>query len=46
MVDRISGRECDIADITNGLQLGREDVLRGLGNFLNVDRPSITALTA
>ena len=27
------------ADITSGLQLGRADVLRGLRNFLNMDRP-------
>ena len=26
-------------DITSGLQLGREEVLRGLRNFLNMDRP-------
>ena len=26
-------------DITSGLQLGRADVLRGLRNFLNMDRP-------
>ena len=27
------------ADITAGLQLGRAEVLRGLRNFLNMDRP-------
>ena len=27
------------ADITSGLQLGRAEVLRGLRNFLNMDRP-------
>ena len=27
------------ADITSGLQLGRVEVFRGLGNFLNMDRP-------
>ena len=27
------------ADITYGLQLGRAEVLRGLRNFLNTDRP-------
>ena len=27
------------ADITSGLQLGRAQVLRGLRNFLNMDRP-------
>ena len=26
-------------DITSGLQLGRAEVLRGLRNFLNMDRP-------
>ena len=26
------------ADITSGLQLGRAEVLRGLRNFLNMDR--------
>ena len=26
-------------DITSGLQLGRAEVLRGLSNFLNMDRP-------
>ena len=34
-VDRPAGT----ADITSSLQLGRTEVLRGLGNFLNVDRP-------
>ena len=28
-----------IADITSGLHLGRAEALRGLGNFLNMDRP-------
>ena len=27
------------ADITSGLQLGRAEALRGLRNFLNIDRP-------
>ena len=41
---RISGNEradrlARIADITSGLQLGRAEVLRGLRNFLNLDRP-------
>ena len=27
------------ADITSGLQLGRAEVLRGLRNFLNMDKP-------
>ena len=27
------------ADITSGLQLGRAEVLRGLRNFLSMDRP-------
>ena len=27
------------ADITSGLQLGRAELLRGLRNFLNMDRP-------
>ena len=27
------------ADITSGLQLGRAEVLRGLRNFLDMDRP-------
>ena len=33
--DRLTGT----ADITPGLQLGRAEVLRGLRNFLNMDRP-------
>ena len=33
--DRLAGT----ADITSGLQLGRVEVLRGLRNFLNMDRP-------
>ena len=41
---RINGNEradrlTSTADITSGLQLGRAQVLRGLANFLNVDRP-------
>ena len=28
-----------LSDITSGLQLGRAEVLRGLRNFLNMDRP-------
>ena len=28
-----------IADITSGLQLGRAEVLRGLRNFLSMERP-------
>ena len=34
-VDRLAST----ADITSGLQLGRAQVLRGLRNFLNIDRP-------
>ena len=41
---RVSGNEgadrlASTADITSGLQLGREEVLRGLRKFLNMDRP-------
>ena len=41
---RVRGNECanrlaSTADITSGLQLGRVEVLRGLRNFLNMDRP-------
>ena len=32
-------RLASTADITSGLQLGRAEVLRGLRNFLNMDRP-------
>ena len=32
-------RLANTADITSGLQLGRAEVLRGLRNFLNMDRP-------
>ena len=40
----VSGNEradrlASTADITSGLQLGRAEVLRGLGNFLNTDKP-------
>ena len=40
---RVSGDEqadrlASTADITSALQLGRAEVLRGLGNFLNMDR--------
>ena len=40
----VSGNEqaerlASIADIATGLQLGRAEVLRGLRNFLNMDRP-------
>ena len=40
----VSGNEqadrlASTADITSGLQLGRTEVLRGLRNFLNTDRP-------
>ena len=40
----VSGNEradrlASTADITSGLQLVRAEVLRGLGNFLNMDRP-------
>ena len=40
----VSGNEradglASTADITSGLQLGRVEVLRGLMNFLNMDRP-------
>ena len=33
--DRLASK----ADITSDLQLGRAEVLRGLRNFLNMDRP-------
>ena len=41
---RVSGNEradrlASTADITSGLELGRAEVLRGLRNFLNMDRP-------
>ena len=41
---RVSGDEradrlASTTDITSGLQLGRAEVLRGLRNFLNMDRP-------
>ena len=41
---RVSGNEqadrlASTADITFGLQLGRAEVLRGLRNFLKIDRP-------
>ena len=32
-------RLASTADITSGLRLGRAEVLRGLRNFLNMDRP-------
>ena len=32
-------RMASTADITSGLQLGRAEVLRGLRNFLNMDKP-------
>ena len=40
----VSGNEradrlASTADITSGLQLGRTEVLRGLRNFVNMDRP-------
>ena len=40
----VSGNEradrlASTADITSGLQLGRAEVLRGLRDFLNMDRP-------
>ena len=40
----VSGNEradklASAADITSGLQLGRAEVLRGLRNFLNTDKP-------
>ena len=35
LADRLAGP----ADITSGLQLGRAEVLRGLRNFLNTDKP-------
>ena len=41
-----AGRLASTADITSGLQLGRAEVLRGLRNFLNMDRALITALIA
>ena len=42
--DGVSGNErtdrlASTKDITSGLQLGRAEVLRGLRNFLNTDRP-------
>ena len=36
--ERADRLECT-ADITSGLQLGRAEVLRGLRNFLNMDKP-------
>ena len=33
--DRLAGT----ADIASGLQIGRAEMLRGLRNFLNMDRP-------
>ena len=41
---RVSGNEpadrlASTVDITSGLQLGRAEVLRGLRNFLNTDKP-------
>ena len=40
----VSGNEradrlASTADVTSGLQLGRAEVLRGLRNFFNMDRP-------
>ena len=32
-------RLASTADITSGLQLGRAEMLRGLRNFLNTDKP-------
>ena len=34
-----ANRLASTADITSGLQFGRSEVLRGLRNFLNTDRP-------
>ena len=34
-----AARLASTADITSGLQFGRAEVLRGLRNFLNMDRP-------
>ena len=35
----LSSQLASTANITSGLQLGRAEVLRGLRNFLNMDRP-------
>ena len=37
--DERADRLASTADITSGLQLGRTEVLRGLRNFLNMDKP-------
>ena len=37
--NELADRLASIADIVSGLQLGRAEVLRGLRNFLNMDRP-------
>ena len=39
VTDRRADRLESTADITFGLQLGRAEVLRGLRNFLNTDKP-------
>ena len=38
-VNERADRLASTTDITSGLQLGRAGVLRGLRNFLNMDRP-------
>ena len=35
----LADRLASTADVTSGLQLGRAEVLRGLRNFLNTDKP-------
>ena len=37
-------RLASTADITSGLQLGRAEMLRGSGNFLNMDRPELHSI--
>ena len=36
--NELADRLANTADITSGLQLGRAEVLRGLRNFVNMDR--------
>ena len=37
--NKLADRLASTADITSGLQLGRAEMLGGLRNFLNMDRP-------
>ena len=39
--EELADRLASTADITSGLQLGRAEVLRGLRNVLNMDRPDL-----